>query len=57
MKNNKILIVAGGTGGHISPGIALYQVFKNQFETYFLTLERNKNYNEFIKKNIKSFLL
>lgn len=55
MKNNKILIVTGGTGGHISPGIALYQVFKNQFETYFLTLERNKNYNEFIKKNINPF--
>jgi len=55
MKNNKILIVAGGTGGHISPGIALYQTFKNQFETYFLTLEKNKNYSEFIKKNIKPF--
>lgn len=28
MKQNNVLIVAGGTGGHISPGIALYEEFK-----------------------------
>lgn len=55
---NKILIVAGGTGGHISPGIALYQEFQDQnISCIFVTLKKNKNYSEFIKKNIKVFLI
>lgn len=54
----KILIVAGGTGGHISPGIALYQEFQDQkISCIFVSLKKNKNYSEFIKKNIKIFLI
>ncbi len=30
MNQTKVLIVAGGTGGHISPGIALYESFREK---------------------------
>jgi UDP-N-acetylglucosamine:LPS N-acetylglucosamine transferase len=30
VKEAKILIVAGGTGGHITPGIALYEEFRRK---------------------------
>lgn len=53
--NKNILIIAGGTGGHISPGIALFQEFSNYTNTYFLTLLRNRNYTEFSKKNINPY--
>lgn len=50
---HKILIVAGGTGGHISPAIALYEEFqKDGISCIFVSLEKNKNYSEFQKKNI-----
>ncbi|MFN3603388.1 MAG: UDP-N-acetylglucosamine--N-acetylmuramyl-(pentapeptide) pyrophosphoryl-undecaprenol N-acetylglucosamine transferase [Leptonema sp. (in: bacteria)] len=50
----KTLIVAGGTGGHISPGIALYEELnQNQIPSIFVTLKTNKNYSDFIKKNIQ----
>jgi len=43
MKKKHILIVAGGTGGHISPGIALAEEFnKKQIDTVFLSLFRNE---------------
>lgn len=54
-KKINILIVAGGTGGHISPGIALYEELIQANPTFFLTLYRNKDYDEFKKKNIKPF--
>lgn len=35
--SKKILIVGGGTGGHISPGIAIYEeCLKNNFDVYLL---------------------
>lgn len=40
-----ILIIGGGTGGHISPGIALYEEFnKNGIDAYFLTGKRDKRF-------------
>ena len=43
-----ILIVAGGTGGHIAPGIALAEEFKKRNENVvFLSLERNRQYGDF----------
>lgn len=39
----RILIVSGGTGGHIYPGIALAEELKNQEkEVIFITKEKNK---------------
>lgn len=55
MNPSNILIVAGGTGGHISPGIALYEELKEKHNVYFLTLFKNKDYKEFIKKNIQPY--
>ena len=38
MKNNTVLIIGGGTGGHITPGIALYEAFREAgMRTLFLT--------------------
>ncbi len=40
-----ILIVAGGTGGHISPGVALAQAVREQgAHVEFLSLEKNRKY-------------
>lgn len=42
---SKILIIGGGTGGHISPGIALYEEFKkNDITPFFLTGRRDKRF-------------
>lgn len=41
----RVLIVAGGTGGHISPGVALVQEFvRRGVETAILTLRKNEKY-------------
>ncbi|MCP4129391.1 MAG: undecaprenyldiphospho-muramoylpentapeptide beta-N-acetylglucosaminyltransferase [bacterium] len=46
MIKKKILIIGGGTGGHISPGIALYEEFKNKgVEVFFLTGTRDKRFS------------
>ncbi len=40
-----ILVVAGGTGGHIVPGLALVDVFRKMgARAIFLTLKRNSSY-------------
>jgi UDP-N-acetylglucosamine--N-acetylmuramyl-(pentapeptide) pyrophosphoryl-undecaprenol N-acetylglucosamine transferase len=42
----RVLIVGGGTGGHISPGIALYQEFiQRGTRTFFLAGTRDKRFS------------
>ena len=44
----RVLVVAGGTGGHIVPGIALAAEFQHKgHAVHFLTLERNRNFGDF----------
>ena len=41
-----VLIVAGGTGGHISPGIALYESFREAgVRTFFLSGKRDERFS------------
>lgn len=51
----KILIVAGGTGGHISPGIALYEELSSEFPVYILSLIKNRDYPDFRKNTYPVF--
>lgn len=44
-----IWIAAGGTGGHISPAVALFEEFKQKgFRVIFFTLPKNENYPDII---------
>ena len=36
----KILISTGGTGGHVMPALALYDHYKNNFNTFITTDKR-----------------
>ncbi|MBN2158280.1 MAG: undecaprenyldiphospho-muramoylpentapeptide beta-N-acetylglucosaminyltransferase [Spirochaetes bacterium] len=46
MNDINVLIVAGGTGGHISPGIALYETFRETgARTLFLTGKRDARFS------------
>ena len=46
MSKASLLIVGGGTGGHISPGIALYEVFKEQgIAICFLTGNNDRRFS------------
>ena len=55
MKEGSVMIVGGGTGGHISPGIALYEEFTaNNIKSIFLTTKKDLKYTslfEAINKN------
>lgn len=47
-KNLSVMIVAGGTGGHISPGIAIASsFFERGIPVSFLSIEKNRNYPGF----------
>lgn len=54
-----ILIVAGGTGGHISPGVALGEELATRTETGYrpvlLSLNKNQNYPDLHSKDWKTF--
>ena len=53
---NKILFVAGGTGGHIFPAISVYNLFKNvNSNLYFATDQRGIRFEEI--SNIDPFLI
>ncbi|MBW7857420.1 MAG: UDP-N-acetylglucosamine--N-acetylmuramyl-(pentapeptide) pyrophosphoryl-undecaprenol N-acetylglucosamine transferase [Leptonema sp. (in: Bacteria)] len=67
-----ILIVAGGTGGHISPGLSLAEEsLQRNIQVTFLSIPRNRNYSGFVnthfqmewyeapalQKNLRSLLL
>jgi len=44
----RVLVAAGGTGGHISPGIALVRAFqKKKIPVFLLTLEKNRSHSDF----------
>ena len=44
-KQKKIFVVGGGTGGHLSPAIALGQeLAKRNYKVYLITDERCKKY-------------
>lgn len=46
MSKTSLLIVGGGTGGHISPGIALYEVFKDRgIAVCFLTGNNDRRFS------------
>ncbi len=46
MTDMNVMIVGGGTGGHISPGIALYEEFaEKKINAYFLTGKRDKRFS------------
>ena len=40
----KVLIVTGGSGGHVIPAISIYDHLKNNFEVFLITDERGKRF-------------
>ena len=48
----KILIVTGGSGGHVMPALSMFDHLKNDFETILVTDDRG---SKFINKNKYKF--
>lgn len=49
MRKDRIVVVAGGTGGHISPGIAIAEAAcARGLDVIFLSIPRNRKYPEFL---------
>ena len=49
----KIIIAAGGTGGHINAALSLKEVFKNDYEVHFLSGQRHLDYQLFKDHRVK----
>ncbi len=45
--SRSILIIAGGTGGHIVPGLGLARELQKSFTVHFLTLGKDRGYADF----------
>ncbi|GAB4184474.1 MAG: hypothetical protein Tsb0015_00440 [Simkaniaceae bacterium] len=54
-KQKKILIAAGGTGGHIIPALALAQDLKNHLEVFFCAAALDKKSAYFTDREIKVY--
>ncbi|MBU1261875.1 glycosyltransferase, partial [bacterium] len=52
----KVVIVAGGTGGHIYPAIAIAEVLRQEAEVLFVT-QTGKSEDIFKKEGYKPFTL
>lgn len=56
MMSHPILVVAGGTGGHLSPGTALAEHIKNAGgDVSFLSLEKNSSYPDLLRASYPVF--
>lgn len=51
----RALIVAGGTGGHITPGLALALELQRSLPVDFLSLEKNRAYADFQSAPVRFF--
>ena len=55
MKKNKILIITGGTGGHVIPAINFFNYIKNNSNNVFL-LTDNRGYKYISNTDKKNIL-
>ena len=53
MKKNKILIITGGTGGHVIPAINFFNYLQNNSENVFLLTDK-RGYNYVTNTNKKN---
>ena len=53
MKN--IIIVAGGTGGHINAAISLGEHFKSEYKVNYISADRHLDYKLFKNYNVSHF--
>lgn len=54
MKKDKVILVTGGTGGHIIPAVALYEEMKKKNYNPFLVVdERFLQFTKYFDKNLK----
>ena len=55
MKKNKILIITGGTGGHVIPAINFFNYIKNNSNNVFLVTDK-RGYQYISKTDKKNIL-
>ena len=56
LKGNLIILIAGGTGGHMYPAIAILEEIKKTSSIYFITDKRGYDYLTNNKTLIKKLL-